>query len=295
MIEERTKHDIDKLVEQLLWDIYALEPPLELKDVLDHLNLHRGYYSLDDPSLLKEIEHKIKIGAQIGLKKIKKIFKKVAIRAITIPDDQKILIDESIPNVKKRWAESHEICHNLIPTHKYFLFGDIPETLDPDYHEMLEAEANYGASSLIFLGDLFSKESLDLSDEWKSVSVLAKRYGNSLTSTLRRYVQFSQDTPKVGFFHTPIWMSKPDDQVTRCRYFVKSKRFEEEFSGVNSNDIIDAVDSYIHRRKGGPVGEDTFQLCDDNGVNHEFTGYSFFNQHYIMTLISYNGPKLDLF
>jgi len=206
LIDERTKRDIDKLVESLLKDIYALKPPLELKDVLDHLKLHRSYYSLDDPSLLKEIEHKIKIGAQIGLRKIKKIFKKVAIKAITIPGERKILIDEDIPDIKKRWAESHEICHNLIPTHQYFLFGDIPETLDPDYHEMLEAEANYGASSLIFLGDLFKKEALDLSEEWNSISVLAKRYGNSLASTLRRYVHFSHDTPKVGFVHTPTWM-----------------------------------------------------------------------------------------
>jgi hypothetical protein len=286
LIDQRTKRDIEKLVERLLKDIDALEPPLRLQDVLDHLKLFTRYYNLDDPNLIRETEHKIRISAQIGLKKIKKIFRKISLKAMTFPEEGKILIDNSIPNIKQRWAESHEICHNLIPTHKYFLIGDVSETLDPEYQEMLEAEANYGSSALIFMGKAFSKEALDMADEWKTIMYFKKKYGNTIASTLRRYVQFSNDTPKIGFIHTPRWMPKPDDQIDRCRHFIKSKKFDKKFSKVSSKIILDNVEAYISQRRGGPVGEGEFVLSDDNGDLHKFVGSSFFNRYYVMTLIT---------
>lgn len=295
MVEGKTKADIDKLVVRLLKDIDAMEPPLRLEDVLQHLKIHRKYYSLDDPSLIVEFQHKIRMGAEIGIKNIKKLFGKVSLSAICFPTEKKILIDESIPDIKKRWAESHEICHSLIPTHQYFLHGDSSDTLDPEYHEMIEAEANYGASALIFLSNKFTTEAIDLNQEWKTIDFLAKKFGNSMASTLRRYVEHTHDQPKFGLIHTPIWMKKPEDQVTRCRHFVKSAKSGKMFKNLIPLDVVDKVDAFIERRRGGPIGHAEIELIDDNGAKHVFIGDSFLTKYYAMTLITYKGPSVKIF
>jgi len=44
---------------------------------------------------------------------------------------------------------------------------------------MLEGEANYGASGLMFGGKVFTKEALDTTPEWKSIELLKKRHKKS--------------------------------------------------------------------------------------------------------------------
>ena len=45
------------------------------------------------------------------------------------------------------------------------------------------------------------------------------------------------------------------------------------------------MDKYTIKRKGGPVGDFEFVVKDTDGESHEFRGESFFNRHYILTLI----------
>jgi hypothetical protein len=272
-----------------------MEPPLRLEDVLTHLKLNRRYFSLDDPSLLAEIEHKIRMGAQTGLRNIKKLFGKISLDGLCFPEEKKILIDIKVPDIKKRWAESHEICHSLIPTHQYFLHGDGSQTLDPEYHEMIEAEANYGASALIFLSDRFTEEAVDLNQEWKTINFLSKKFGNTMASTLQRYVKHSQNTLKMGLIHYPYWMEKPEGQLTPCRHFIRSTKSEKMFNKISPMDVVTKVDSYLTQRKGGPVGRSEIELADDNGKNHIFIGDSFSNGYYVMTLLTYKGPSVSFF
>ena len=52
--------------------------------------------------------------------------------------------------------------HRLLPWHKPFFFGATAQTLDPAYQADLEAEANYAAGRLLFLGNRFTEEARDL-------------------------------------------------------------------------------------------------------------------------------------
>ena len=162
-------------------------------------------------------------------------------------------------------------------------------TLDPDFQEMLEGEANYRSSCLMFGGKLFTKEALDTIPEWDSIKLLKKRYKKSWVTTARRYVQFSHDLPMALVISTPWWKDIPDDQEDRCRHFIPSKKFMTAFACISPGMILQEIDDNTNERQGGPVG--AFGLClpDMNAKMHEFYAESFFNKHYIITFLVYQG------
>ncbi len=165
--------------------------------------------------------------------------------------------------------------------------------LDPDYQEQLENEANYGASSLMFCGQVFTAETRDMPKEWASVAYLKNRYKRSWVTTLRRYVKHGQDHPMAMLISTPFWLLKPDDQKKRWRHYVISHEFRRQFSSVTPESLLKEVDDNTRRRIGGPVGDFTCGLRDDNGTVHQFRGESFFNRHYILTLFVQTRESLS--
>lgn len=70
--------EIKEQIDKVLREIGALEPPINLEDVLSHLNLHKEYYDLSNPTLIQEISHKLKVGAF----KIRDVITKIDLRGI---------------------------------------------------------------------------------------------------------------------------------------------------------------------------------------------------------------------
>ena len=73
------------------------------------------------------------------------------LKALYVPDRKMILLDETEPDIKQRWNESHEIVHSILEWHGSVLLGDDRLTLNLVCHEQIEAEANFGAGRLLFL------------------------------------------------------------------------------------------------------------------------------------------------
>jgi hypothetical protein len=59
-----SQHAIDRIVAKLLRDSGIREPPVPIERVLGHLELHRRYYDLTDPGFLREVGHRLKVGAE---------------------------------------------------------------------------------------------------------------------------------------------------------------------------------------------------------------------------------------
>lgn len=280
-VDEPTRREIEKIVERILRDSGLRNPPVQIVDVIEFLKLHRDFYSLDDPKLLQRFAHRIRIGKD----RIVNVARdKIRLAALWLPSEKRILVDQSLPKTKQVWASFHDTIHTALPWHREFYLGDTAQTLEPDYQEMLESEANYGASTLMFGGKLFTEQVLDTVPCWQSIEQLQKEHGKSFAATFRRYVEHGHDIPLAGLVSTPWWMPKPEDQITRCRHFVRSRRFEREFPTVAPDKLLQAVDESTSPRKWGIAGDFIVSLKNAADELCEFGAESFFNQHYLMTL-----------
>jgi hypothetical protein len=281
VVDDSTRREIDKVVERILRDGDLREPPIQITDILEFLKVHRDFYGLEDPKLLQRVAHRIQIGAK---KVVNVVRDKIRLAALWLPTEKRILVDDSQPEPKRIWASFHDTVHAVLPWHRDFFLGDTAQTLEPDYQDMLESEANYGSSALMFGGQLFTTQALDTTPGWQAVQHLRKVHDKSLVTTFRRYIERGHDKPLAGLISTPWWMPKPDDQITRCRHFVRSRRFEREFPSVSPDQLLQTVNRHTQRRRGGIVGEFTVSLENVAGELADFYAESFFNQHYLLTL-----------
>ena len=279
-LDPRTRNEIKKVTRSLLRDAGITAPPVRIPGIIEHLQLYREFYDLQNPSFLDRSKHKIVVGAR----KLVEIVKKVRLVAVLFYDEDRIVVDTRLPDVKHDWTTCHEVAHKMIPWHEPYFRGDTAQTLDPDWHEQLEAEANYAASDLMFCGRMFTVDARDITPNWTSFMQLRKRYGKSMTATLRRFVEQGPDRAMAMMTSTPFWRGKPADQPERWRQFAASPQFRSLFSSVTPETLLAAVDLHSEKRNGGPVAEFAFCLDDDNGVSHEFYVESFNNTHYILTL-----------
>lgn len=281
LMDDRTRDEIEKVVWQTLKDAGLTEPPVPIDALLEHLHLHRDFYDLQNPGFLDGAKHRLRINGR----KVVEILHKIKLAAVLLYDQDRIIVDSGLPDIRKDWPSFHESIHRVLPWHHPYFYGDTAQTLDPDWHQKLEAEANYGASAMMFCGPVFTRDALDTVPEWASIEILRNRYGKSYVTTLRRYVQHSHDRPMALMVSTPYWMDKPDDQRQRWRHFVGSDRFNSEFGNVVPGEIVSIIDANTYSCRGGPAGQYIMCLCDDNGQVHEFCAESFFNRYYLLTLM----------
>jgi len=286
-MDEKTRSAIDKVVAKTIQKVGFNQPPITIELILQELEVDRDFVDLEDPSLLGRFKNILRVGGAF----ITNILGKIKLEGIWLPKEGKILVQKTLPDPKIEWASFHEANHRLFPWHRQIFLGDTAQTLDPDFQEMLENEANYGASALMFGGSMFTEEAVDTVPGWESIKLLKKRYKKSLVTTTRRYVGFSHDIPMALVISTPLWMEKPEEQNDRIRHLVLSDRFGREFGSMNREGILNLIDKYATMHRGGMVGKFQFRMKDLNGNFHQFYAESFFNVHYLLTLITPNGKK----
>ena len=287
---EIEKRDIRDQVGRILRDLGHPEPPLKLADVRTLLSLNLQYYSSSEPGLAAELTHRFTLLARKTIPDLEKhlwtALSKARLCAFWVPDAAKILIDAEVPEPKHRWIEAHEITHSITPWHRKFLFGDNAQTLDPACYAMLEAEANYGAGRLLFLQDRFTSDTRDLDLSFKSIKLLAKRYGNSIISTFWRVVE-DRDPSQPVFGMVSVHPHYPDigkhDGPTPWRYFIRSVAFQTQFSTISPEKSFALIKLHARGQKTGPVFSAQDVLKDVIGDNWEFQIESFSTKHALLT------------
>lgn len=291
-IGDKERLEINAQVEKILRGLGNPEPPLHLDDVRELLRLDCQYYSSSDDSVLREFVSKMKIGAQQLIMRptlLLEIVTKAKLSALWVPDRRRILLDKDVPVLKHRWNETHEVIHSVTEWHKLFLFGDSAKELSITCHEQLEAEANYGAGQLLFLRDRFIIEARDLEMCVDTVRNLARRFDNTITSTLWRYVeQMGNTLPIVGIVTLhPRRLPDGFDMSNPCKYFIESPAFRQQFENVSENEIFQILIGYCKNARGGCLGAREVVLHDVNGDGHVFWFETFFNTHEALTLAYY--------
>jgi len=281
--------DIDQAASKILKALGYPEPPVSLDDVRLLLKLDRKYFSSDDDSHFREFVSRITVaGRQIALRPsiLIDVIKKASLTALYLPDTRRILIDQNTPKLKHRWSEAHEIGHSIIPWHENYLFGDNEHSLSVECHEQLEAEANYAAGRLLFCGNRFLEEGNDYEPTISSIRQLTKIYGNTLTSTLWRFVEEThQNNLLVGIVSDhPRRLRTNHDPEEPCRHLIKSNGFLQNFPHFSEKQAFQIISKYCRPQAGGPLGGTELELTNENGECIPFRFESFSNTHYVLTI-----------
>lgn len=284
------QQDIDTLVSRVIRDLEKPEPPLNLDEVRTLLALDRHYYSSTDVGMFEEFAHRIKKGGRTlainAKEQVRQVLERAGLTGLWVPDGRKIFVDQDSPEKKHRWIETHEIAHSLIPWHKDFLLGDDEITLDPACHDIIEAEANFGAGRLLFMGPRFAEEARAMPPIFKSIHTLKGRYKNSLKSTFWRFVEDRDPSSlMVGLIgpHPRQTRGARADKPTEL-ILVASDGFRKRFSTTTREDLQAIVRKHASFRQRGPVFEVAETLTDANGVRVTFAFEGFFNSYELLTL-----------
>ena len=301
IISAKTARDIESRVERVLRGLGHPEPPLRLEDVRELLHLDLAFYTADDPGVLNEAVSRIRVaGIQVYKRPMLLIdaIRKSSLKALYLPDRKRIMLDKTLPKLKHRWNETHEICHGIIPWHAEVMLGDNLQTLSRDCKEQVEAEANYAAGKLLFLGGRFTEEACSLEPSIESVRELRDVFGNTLSTTLYRFIESAGvELPVVGMItgHPHVSQRSEDfDPSAPCRYFIQSPAFARQFGRTSETKLFSAVAGYCGAQGGGPLGEDELILADDNGDRHRFFFETFFNRYDALTLGRYLCPEVRI-
>ena len=300
-LSAKTAKDIDERVERVLRGLGLPEPPLRLEDVRELLKLDRGFYTADDPGVLREAVSRIRVAGTQVFKRptlIIEAIRKASLQALYLPDRRRILLDASLPKLKHRWSEGHEIGHSLIPWHQEIMLGDNSLTLTPVCQEQVEAEANFAAGRLLFLRERFMDEARSLEPSIEAIQALKAIFGNTLSTTLYRVVEsFGSDQPLVGMISDhphSTRRGKEFDPSKPCRHFIRSPAFRRHFGKISEVELFGDVSGYCGAQGGGPLGEEEMILSDDNGECHRFQFETFFNRYDALTLGKYLRPAHNI-
>ena len=289
-VSDGTKREIDQHVEKVLRGLGNPPPPLDLREVRELLRLDMGYYSSGDDSALREKLSKLRVAGKQVLARpglLVDAVRKHNLRALYLPDRKRILLDEDMPKKKHRWSEAHEVGHSLLDWHHETMLGDTESTLTPLCRAHIEAEANFAAGRLLFLGARFDDEIVAHPPTIASVQALAATYGNSITSTLWRMVeQYPEPVQLVGLVsdHPRYSSSNNFAGESPVRHSFFSRTFLRKVGHVANELLWTHVQSYSSYVKRGPLGQAEVFLASKSGELVPFVFETFYNGYDALTL-----------
>ncbi len=237
---------------------------------------------------LAEFAHRIKVAGKRIVSDpsvLLEAVKKAKLSGLWLPDNRRMLIDKEVPEPKHRWIEAHETTHSFVPWHAHFLLGDNESTLDPECHEIIEAEANFGAGRLLFLGGRFAKEARDYPARFASIKELRDRYGNTLTSTFWRFVE-DRDPASACFGlisqhprHANIGARQDGNPI---HHFITSEGFRNRFPNATETVVYSIVQRNCTWARRGPVIDATDVLLDQHDSPKKFYLDGFCNTYQVL-------------
>lgn len=287
-LRPRVQRNIETIANKILRELDYPEPPLDLAIVREFLKLDLAYFSSEQDGLLRSTVSKLKRGTKQLLKRPGLLFdavRKFDLRALYLPDEKRILIDDGTPKLKHRWLEAHEIGHDLLPWHGDVMLGDDDSTVSVTAHAKIEAEANHAAGTLLFMGNRFREQCRSIADpKIADVMVLKKQFGNTMTTTLWRMIEHSgEDRPTVGLIgcHPRTDLSVG---IPMFRHVILSRAFRDQFPDLDVISLESEIRSYCGWRRRGPLGNAEVILRNREVERHLFRFETFFNGYDALTM-----------
>lgn len=143
-----------------------------------------------------------------------------------------IYLDQTVHKNKKPFLSLHEVGHDYLPWQRdtFAILEDSESSLDPDVREQFEREANCFASEVIFQLDRFTNEAADCEFGIKVPINLARRYGASVYSSIRRYVMTHHHPCAVIVFNR---VKDGGAEALTLRRCIQSDKFTQTFGNLS--------------------------------------------------------------
>jgi hypothetical protein len=125
---------------------------------------------------------------------------------------------------------------------------------------------------------------------FKTLQQLSKRYGNSLTATLWRFVEDREpDRPVFGMVstHPRHPCIGATDSGQPVRHFIRSPAFRARFPQVTPDDAFSILQIHAGWTKRGPIVETDHPVVDGNGEVCEFHIESLSTPYYVLTYATF--------
>ena len=110
-----------------------------------------------------------------------------------------------MPRAKVKFLKAHELGHGLLPWQRdaFAATADCEQTLSSEISDIFEREANAFASEVLFQLDKFTDEASSREFGIKVPISLARQYGTSVYSSVRRYVSANRQPCAVLVLEPP--------------------------------------------------------------------------------------------
>jgi Zn-dependent peptidase ImmA (M78 family) len=107
--------------------------------------------------------------------------------ALTFREQSKILLSSSISPKRQRLTLFHEAGHEVLPFHDELTFSIRGKDLDPITHKLMEREAFWAGSEIMYPVKHFVDDMMALPMNFAAINQLANRYNGSFEATCIRY------------------------------------------------------------------------------------------------------------
>lgn len=198
-------------------------------------------------------------------------------------------VDLSQPTGRRRWIESHELGHGIVPWHRQSYLDD-ERRLFRETEEKYEIEASIAGAHLIFQGNRFFERALEYPVSIRTPILLSNIVQASIHATLHYYVEHHPEPVAAliaGRYQRtdgtiPVWVGV-DSVSFRERYGPLSARFPNKsipFGTGPIGKLLAAANAELEP----PTSE--VGMLDLNKVRRKFTAEAFFNQRCYFVVVA---------
>lgn len=216
-LDENIRLRLNLIAKEALHEVSITEPPVDYSRLYKNQKLHATSYERFDPALQD-------LAREFQIKKLEDIR-----GVLFVPDKQVIIISD---DYKKRnnFTFAHEFGHWEIPSHRALLYKCTQFDLRPIARKQMEREANYFASELSFMGEIFTEYLFSSPVSMKSIMDLSDKFGMSIEATLIRAVEL--EIRPCALLSLVVHNDNPEKFLT-IRYALYSEKFKTEIGEIN--------------------------------------------------------------
>ncbi|WP_108425043.1 ImmA/IrrE family metallo-endopeptidase [Flagellimonas amoyensis] len=289
---ESTRKDIEEVSFELLKQSKAFDIfPTPVDRIVEHSELiinNNVDLSHIDKTFFESLKEKTGEGIKIlqeGLLNIRGLFDR---------SESTIYISQTRHLGRKNFVKLHETGHGVLPWQSAVIGAfDNATTLNPDFEDQFEEEANYFASITLFQHNRFDREMRKFDFGLPGIVALAKKFGASVHASFRNYI-FKTSKRCALLVLDPIQNRNFYKPICSTRNLFYSKSFFLEFGKIDFPEQFgytwDFIPRYLSKSPFITDGEITLTL--KSGEIMEANYHLFKNGYNAFVLIFPKGEKM---